>query len=359
MNSPGAPPAEQGQSPVAGAVNAIGNAAAGAVTAVSGAINAAANAAGNMFKNVPKANNSASKTFNSLIPLGNSSSPPPTNTNRGPNIGVTNAPPTFTNSSASKIMSSPWFVPLSIFAGLIVVFLVAFSVFNAQIKRGYEYVTQSFQQLMGLNTQPAAAPPAPPPPPPPPEMPTEITVPPVAPQDVTPSQAALSIVERVLPPSGSNEVFNVSKNKFTYYDAQPLCKALGAELATYEQVKDAWAKGADWCNYGWVKGQMAIYPTQKDTYQKLQAGPEDQRRACGTTGINGGYFDNPDMLYGVNCYGKKPSQSAHDEDKLMSEGKIPKSPATLKVDQLVNEFKTEADSLFVKPFNDKKWHSAN
>ena len=61
------------------------------------------------------------------------------------------------------------------------------------------------------------------------------------------------------------------------------------------------------------------------------------------------------MLYGVNCYGKKPQQSAHDEERLMDEGKIPKSPATLRVDQMVNEFKTQADSLFVKPFNDNKW----
>jgi hypothetical protein len=368
MNAAGtAPPPPPNQSPVAGAVNAITNAAAGAATAVSGAINAAANAAGNMFGNAPKNNapknnaprNNASKngmTFNSLIPLGNSS-PPPANTNRAPNVGVNNAPPTFTNVSAGQITSSPWFIPLSIFVGLVVVFLVAFTFFNAQIKQGYEYVTSSFQQNMGLNSQPAVMGQI---------IPVqgtvkEVTAPPIPPQDVTPRQQAverINIVEKVLPSSGSDEVFNVSQNKFTYYDAQPLCKSLGAELATYEQVKNAWSKGADWCNYGWVKGQMAIYPTQKNTYDKLQAGPDDQRMACGTTGINGGYFDNPDMLYGVNCYGSKPSQSAHDEERLMDEGKIPKSPETLKVDQMVNEFKKEADSLFVKPFNDSKWHSS-
>jgi poly-D-alanine transfer protein DltD len=42
----------------------------------------------------------------------------------------------------------------------------------------------------------------------------------------------------------------------------------------------------------------------------------------------------------------------------MSEGKVPKSPETLKIDQLVNEFKDQADSLFVKPFSDEKWSSA-
>jgi hypothetical protein len=191
-------------------------------------------------------------------------------------------------------------------------------------------------------------------------MTSEVTVPPEAPQDMTPAQEELpqasnkSIIERILP-SSSGEVFNVAQNKFTYYDAEPLCKALGAELATYEQVKDAWGNGADWCNYGWVKGQMAVYPTQKETYDKLQAGPKGERNACGTVGINGGYFENPEFKYGVNCYGNKPDQTAHDQELLMSQGKAAKSPQTLAVDKLVTEFKDQADSLFVKPFNDAKW----
>jgi hypothetical protein len=403
MNASAAPPADQG--PVAGAVNAVAQAATGAVNAVAQAASAAVNAV------IPGANKPANNkknnafTFNSLIPLGNAT-PPPANTNKANNtantgfnlfgsatkpannkpannkpaeapfnlfgsatksannkpannkpasaVGVESAPPTFANFSVSKLAESPWALPLGIFVGLIILFLIAFSVFNKQIKQGYEYVTRSFQDSVGLNSQPAVTAPI---------IPAqgtikEITVPPVAPQTITPNQHAIShqsIVEKILPSGGSAEVYNVAQNKFTFYDAEPLCKALGAELATYEQVKDAWSKGADWCNYGWVKGQMAIYPTQKDTYDKLQAGPADQKGACGTTGINGGYFDNPDMLYGVNCYGKKPAQSAHDEAQLMDEGKIPKSPETLKVDQMMNDFKAQADSLFVKPFSDAKW----
>ena len=395
MNAAAAPPT--GQSPVAGAVNAVAQAATGAVNAVAQAASAAVNAVvpgANKPANNKPANNKKNNgfTFNSLIPLGNAA-PPPTNGNKTNNnggfnlfgsannkpannkpannkpannggnffgnnkpadVGVVNAPPTFGNFSVNKIAESPWAVPLGIFVGLVVLFLIAFSVFNKQIKQGYEYVTQSFQQSVGLNTQPPVVAPV---------IPIqgsvkEVTMPPVAPQTVTPAQHTAShqsIVEKILPSGGGAEVYNVAQNKFTYYDAEPLCKALGAELASYEQVKDAWSKGADWCNYGWVKGQMAIYPTQKNTYDKLQAGPADQKGACGTTGINGGYFDNPDMLYGVNCYGKKPSQSAHDEAQLMDEGKIPKSPETLKVDQMMNDFKDQADSLFVKPFSDAKW----
>lgn len=160
-------------------------------------------------------------------------------------------------------------------------------------------------------------------------------------------------VESVLP-SGGNEVFNVSSNRYTYYDAQPLCKAFGAELATYEQVKESWAKGADWCNYGWVEGQMAVYPTSEETYKKLQDGPEEQRLACGRPGVNGGYFDNPEMRFGVNCYGKKPSKSAHDAEDI-SKG-APVSPDALAFDKKVNEYKTEADTIGINPFNSHTWN---
>jgi hypothetical protein len=267
-------------------------------------------------------------------------------------------PATFANFSVTKSAGSMLGGGLGIFVGLIVVFLVIFAVFNEQIRRGYEYAIVALKQSLGLEVRsPAVASQI---------TPSqgqiqELTVPPSPPQMMTPAQEAVnqSLVEKVLPTTGAGaEVFNVAQNDFTYYDAEPLCKALGAELATYEQVKQAWNRGADWCNYGWVKGQMAIYPTQKETYDKLQAGPADEKLACGTTGVNGGFFDNPELRFGVNCYGKKPSQTAHDEKMLMEDGKIPRSPETLKVDQLVAQFKDQADSLFVKPFSDQKWSSA-
>lgn len=158
-------------------------------------------------------------------------------------------------------------------------------------------------------------------------------------------------VEKVLP--GGAQVFNVSSNKFTYYDAAPLCKALGAELATYDQVKDSWAKGADWCNYGWVKGQMAVYPTSDETYSKLQSGPEEQRMSCGRPGVNGGYFDNPEMRFGVNCYGTKPPQGKHD---AVDQAKgAPISPDALAFDKKVNQYKTDADNIGLSPFNSHSW----
>ena len=59
-----------------------------------------------------------------------------------------------------------------------------------------------------------------------------------------------------------------------------------AESASLEQVVDAYKSGGEWCNYGWSKDQLALYPTQKSTYNK------DNDSACGYPGINGGYFRN-------------------------------------------------------------------
>ncbi len=102
------------------------------------------------------------------------------------------------------------------------------------------------------------------------------------------------------------EVFNVSQNLFTYEDAPLVCKSYGAELANYDQVLNAYTKGANWCNYGWTQNQMAVYPTQEKFYDELQKGPASHREDCGKPGINGGYFSDKDMKFGVNCYGNKP-----------------------------------------------------
>jgi hypothetical protein len=187
--------------------------------------------------------------------------------------------------------------------------------------------------------------PDPPPPPPPPPPPEEKC----ASSESAP--AAAPTVEKVLP--GATQVFNVSSNKYTYYDAEPLCKALGAELATYDQVKEAWSKGADWCNYGWTKGQMALYPTSDETYKKLQSGTEDQRLSCGTAGVNGGYFDNPELRYGVNCYGVKPAQTGH-EVGTFTQG-APMTPDAIEFDKKVAEFKSESDVIGILPFNASTW----
>ena len=149
--------------------------------------------------------------------------------------------------------------------------------------------------------------------------------------------------------SGQSQVFNVARNLYTYADAEPLCKAFGAELATYDQVKDAYNAGADWCNYGWVKGQLAVYPTQQSTYDKLQAGPADKRQSCGIPGVNGGYFPNAEQRFGVNCYGPRPSESQLDT-RIAFE-----AAHETEFDRKVDDYKADLGSIAVNPWSTAQW----
>jgi hypothetical protein len=285
--------------------------------------------------------NAAVKSMNSLLPLNIARS---TNVNTGVK--------SFTNTAALPNMGSGmgWIPALGIFVSFVLLFIILITFFGNQVTDGYNSLLNSIKGALGFEREP---------PPPPPSSGTgpghEVTEPSVPPQNETDAEkeAGKPLIEKILPSGGSSEVFNVSKNTFNYYDAEPLCKALGAELATYEQVKSAWEKGADWCNYGWVKGQTAVYPTQKETWTKLQAGPEDQRTSCGVPGLNGGFFDNPEMRFGVNCYGPKPEQSQHDATDAATG--IPMSPEALEINRKVAEFRTEAPSLGIMPFNTNKW----
>jgi hypothetical protein len=145
-----------------------------------------------------------------------------------------------------------------------------------------------------------------------------------------------------------SEVFNVSQNQFTYNDAQAVCAAYGAKLATLEQIIDAYNKGAEWCNYGWSAGGMALYPTQKATWDELQREIDPAKRtACGRPGVNGGYF-NPSTKFGVNCFGFKPAGNMTFP--------IP-APGTDNnaFRDAVNKFKDMIKSFKLAPFSRQEW----
>jgi hypothetical protein len=147
------------------------------------------------------------------------------------------------------------------------------------------------------------------------------------------------------------QVFNISENKYTYPEARALCKAFGADLATLEQLMEAYRNGADWCNYGWLDGQLALYPTQKETWEKLQKNDNpEKRKACGNPGLNGGYFDNKELRFGVSCYGTKPEPRPHEKIKhpLVSD-------ADAELLQMIDKFKQDIDNITVLPFNKDKW----
>ena len=148
------------------------------------------------------------------------------------------------------------------------------------------------------------------------------------------------------------EVFNVSGNKYTYEDAQAVCKSYGASLATYDQVEQAYSSGAEWCNYGWSANQMAFFPTQKQTWQKLQVS-DTYKNACGRPGINGGYMRNPNIRFGVNCFGVKPQ--ATDDDLKRIEKNEPSIPIQDDMQKELEE-KFDTSSFVLNGFNYNKWN---
>jgi hypothetical protein len=147
----------------------------------------------------------------------------------------------------------------------------------------------------------------------------------------------------------ADEVFNVSNNLYTYSDAQNVCSSFGARLATYDEIETAYNKGAEWCNYGWSEGQMAFFPTQKDTWSVLQRN-KAHANDCGRPGVNGGYMANPYIKFGINCYGKKPVASEADL-ALMSAKKASLTPAPTDATEPKKEWK----DAVVNSFNKDKW----
>ena len=150
------------------------------------------------------------------------------------------------------------------------------------------------------------------------------------------------------------QVFNIPGNYYNYDDAKAICDAYGARLASYNEMEEAYNKGAEWCFYGWSDNQMALFPTQKDTWQKLQK-VKGHEKDCGRPGVNGGYIDNSKAKYGVNCYGHKPPMTA-ESAKLMQQTPIyPKNMNDIKHQEKVDHWRNKISEILVAPFNHDAW----
>jgi hypothetical protein len=158
-------------------------------------------------------------------------------------------------------------------------------------------------------------------------------------------------------PTKTEEVFNIANNIYTYDDAQAVCKSFNGRLATYDEVESAYNDGGEWCNYGWSDNQSIYFPTQKKTWDDLQK-TKNHKNDCGRPGVNGGFIANPNVRFGVNCYGVKPKPSEK-ELQFMKTSKtkiVPKTP-----EEIVSNFKVEFfkkhkdDFLRLNAFNGSKW----
>jgi len=146
----------------------------------------------------------------------------------------------------------------------------------------------------------------------------------------------------------AGEVFHVGGNHYTYEAAQEVCDTYGSRLASYDEIERAYNNGGNWCSYGWSEGQLALFPIQKAVYNELKKVPNHEHD-CGRPGVNGGYMENKNLKFGVNCYGKKPYASEK-ELHQMKKKYLPISDETIQKekDKKINKY-------LISPFNKEKW----
>lgn len=160
-----------------------------------------------------------------------------------------------------------------------------------------------------------------------------------------------------LAPQPKEEVFNIGNNLYTYDDAQAICKLHNSRLATYDEVEKAYHNGAEWCNYGWSADQMAFFPTQKNTWEELQQSSKHKNN-CGRPGVNGGYFDNPELKFGANCFGYKPQPTESEMNMLETkkDRPYPKTEEEQKMEEKIEYWKNNGgNKVFLNSFNREKW----
>lgn len=150
------------------------------------------------------------------------------------------------------------------------------------------------------------------------------------------------------------EVFLIQDNIYEYSDAEPLCRAYNARLATMSDMYDAWRKGADWCSYGWVKDHKIVFPTQKESWLKLQESDEKaSRNKCGLPGLNGGVVRDRTARYGVHCFGVKPPTWRNYKANKMAQDNL--TVREQEMNSRSQYFKDRLNKYTIMPFKKSKW----
>ena len=76
----------------------------------------------------------------------------------------------------------------------------------------------------------------------------------------------------------------------------------------------------------------------------------ETRGQCGLPGINGGYFENKNLKFGINCFGVKPKPNLRQQDKLLNEQYL-LNPLSREAQR----YQARIDDFEVSPFSRKKW----
>jgi len=172
--------------------------------------------------------------------------------------------------------------------------------------------------------------------------------------DPTPPPPKTERALNILPIFDKKEVYHIENQDYTYDQSKCKCESYGGKLATKSQITDSYNKGAHWCSYGWSEGQNAFYPVQQCAWDEINNKnenlPAHGKQFCGMPGINGGYFANPNLKFGVNCYGVKPKGNINKANK-------PYCPPMnfCKLEQNY-EASHRLDSDEIAPFNNDNWN---
>jgi hypothetical protein len=151
------------------------------------------------------------------------------------------------------------------------------------------------------------------------------------------------------------QVFNIPENIYNYEDAKAVCSAFNSKLATYDQIEEYYKNDGEFCNYGWSEGQLALFPTQKATYNKLSK-TKNHKNDCGRPGINGGFISNPLVRFGANCYGYKPLMTPDEEEIMASTPIYPITKKDIEFEKRIEYWKGKLQDIIVSPFNKNKWN---
>jgi hypothetical protein len=161
-----------------------------------------------------------------------------------------------------------------------------------------------------------------------------------------------------VPELPGEEVYHIPGNFYTYGDSKALCAAYGGRLANIKELQDAYQKGGEWCSYGWSDNQMALFPTQYKHWERLQK-IKGHENDCGRPGVNGGYIDNPNVRFGVNCYGHRPKITPLESEIMEATPDYPITRQQQKFNKRVEYWKERIEDILISPFSPNNWSQSD
>ena len=99
---------------------------------------------------------------------------------------------------------------------------------------------------------------------------------------------------------------------------------------------------------------MALFPTQQGKWEALQKVPGHQHD-CGRPGVNGGYIANPNVRFGINCFGYKPKITPDEQEDMDNAPYFPKTAREINFDKRVAYWQNRLSELNVAPFAPGQW----